>query len=90
VKVGEATASRRNLIGEPVPAKYPAAQRALSSGALSAQAAAVIIALLDRVRLKIGAARTAEAERLLVEPARPGRTRSRPSFRRRTARRGAQ
>ncbi|MBS1673374.1 MAG: DUF222 domain-containing protein [Actinobacteria bacterium] len=69
VKVGEATAPRTNLVGESVPAKYPAAQQALSSGALSAPAAAVIIALLDRVRMKIGAARTAEAERLLVEKA---------------------
>lgn len=69
VKVGEATAPRTNLVGEPVPAKYPAAQRALASGALSAPAVAVIIALLDRVRLKIGAAQTAEAEQLLVDRA---------------------
>jgi len=69
VKVGEATAPRTNLIGEPVPARYPAAQRALVSGTLSAQAVAVIIALLDRVRLKIGTAQTAEAERLLVDKA---------------------
>jgi len=69
VKVGEATAPRTNLVGEPVPAKYPAAQRALASGALSAQAVAVIIALLDRVRLKIGTAQTAEAECLLVDKA---------------------
>ncbi|MFD6698279.1 MULTISPECIES: DUF222 domain-containing protein [unclassified Microbacterium] len=69
VKVGEATAPRTNLVGEPVPAKYPAAQQALSSGALSAQAVAVIIALLDRVRLKIGSTRTIEAEQLLVDRA---------------------
>ncbi|MGN8026843.1 DUF222 domain-containing protein [Microbacterium sp. 22242] len=69
VKVGEATAPRTNLVGERLPAKYPAAQRALASGALSAQAVATIIVLLDRVRLTIGAERTAEAERLLVDRA---------------------
>ncbi len=69
VKVGEATAPRTNLVGDPVPAKYPAAQQALASGALSSPAIAVIIALLDRVRVKIGAERTAAAEQLLVDKA---------------------
>lgn len=69
VKVGVATAPRTNLVGERIPAKYPAAQRALSSGALGAQAVAAIITLLDRVRLKIGATQVAEAEELLVERA---------------------
>ncbi|MBS1905213.1 MAG: DUF222 domain-containing protein, partial [Actinobacteria bacterium] len=69
VKVGEATAPRANLLGERLPAKYPAAQQALAAGALSVQAVAVIIALLDRVRPTIGAQRTAEAEQLLVERA---------------------
>lgn len=70
VKVGEATAPRTNLVGETVPAKYPAAQQALAAGALSAPAVAVIIALLDRVRLTLGAAGTADAERQLVDKAR--------------------
>ena len=69
VKVGEATAPRTNLVGDRVPAKYPAAQEALASGTLSAQAFAVILALLERVRCKIGGAQTAEAERLLVDKA---------------------
>lgn len=69
VKVGEATAPRTNLIGEQLPARYPAAQAALTAGTLAAPTVAVIIALLDRVRIKVGAERTAEAERLLVEKA---------------------
>ena len=69
VKVGEATAPRTNLVGDRLPAKYPAAQQALASGALTAQAVAVIIALLDRVRLTIGVDKTADAERLLVDKA---------------------
>ncbi len=71
VKVGEATAPRANLLGEVLPAKYPAVQQALVQGALSAPAAAAVIGLLDRVWVKIGAARVAEAEALLVERA-PG------------------
>jgi len=69
VKVGAATAPRTNLVGERMPAKHPAAQRALMSGALSAQAIALIIALLDRVRLKISTTQCAEAEQLLVDKA---------------------
>ena len=71
VKVGEATAPRANLLGEALPAKYPAVQAALARGDVSAPAAAAIITLLDRVGIKIGAARVAEAEALLVERA-PG------------------
>ncbi|UXW86444.1 HNH endonuclease [Microbacterium azadirachtae] len=69
VKVGEATAPRRNLLGEATPPKYPAAQRALAAGTLSAPAVAAIIALLDRVRLTLSAGETVEAERLLVDRA---------------------
>lgn len=71
VKVGEATAPRSNLLGEQLPPRYPTLQAALTDGILSAAAAACIVALLDRARPKAGAARTAEAERLLLERA-PG------------------
>ena len=71
VKVGEATAPRLNLLGEVLPSKYPAVQAALTCGAVSAAVAAAIISLLDRVWVKVGAARVAEAEVLLVERA-PG------------------
>ncbi|MFE6734885.1 DUF222 domain-containing protein [Microbacterium sp. NPDC057650] len=66
VKVGEAIAPRSNLLGEKLPAKYPFLQQGVVSGELSMTAAAQIIALLDRVRIKIGAERTAEAEQLLA------------------------
>ena len=69
VKVGQAIAPRSNLLGECLPARYPAVQQGLAAGAVSVQAAAMIIALLDRVRPRIGAEQTAEAERLLVERA---------------------
>lgn len=52
-----------------MPAKYPALATALAAGEISVAAAAIIIALLERVRLKVGSARVDEAERLLVERA---------------------
>ncbi|WP_449407035.1 DUF222 domain-containing protein [Microbacterium maritypicum] len=71
VKVGEATAPRANLVGEVLPSRYPVVQSALAVGDLSAAAAAVIVALLDRARLKVDVSRVGEAEWLLVERA-PG------------------
>ena len=69
IKVGEATAPRSDLLGNPLPAKYPLIREALASGTLSAQAAAMIIALLDRCRMAAGAERIAEGERVLAESA---------------------
>ncbi|MFD8770563.1 DUF222 domain-containing protein [Microbacterium oxydans] len=69
VKVGEATAPRSDLLGTPLPAKYPSVSTALDSGALGAPAAAMIIALLDRCRIAAGAERIAEGERVLAEKA---------------------
>jgi hypothetical protein len=69
VRVGEATAPRADLLGVVLPAKYPAVREALDSGRLSAQVAAVIIALLERCRVAAGAERIAEGERMLVEKA---------------------
>lgn len=69
VKVGEATAPRADLLGDRLPAKYPLVREALVSGALSAQAAAMIIALLDRCRIAAGLERIAEGERVLTEAA---------------------
>lgn len=66
VKVGEATAPRTNLLGDRLPAKYPLVREALASGVLSAPAAALIIAVLDRCRIAAGAERIAEGERVLV------------------------
>lgn len=69
VKVGEATAPRSDLRGERLPAKYPAVQQGLAGAAITTTAASLIIALLDRTRLKVAPARIAEAEQLLVEKA---------------------
>ncbi|HZU92834.1 MAG TPA: DUF222 domain-containing protein [Microbacterium sp.] len=69
VKVGEATAPRRDLLGNPLPARYPAIQRAIAVGDLHTTAASLIIALLDRARLKTDISRIDEAERLLTEAA---------------------
>ena len=69
VTVGEATAPRSDLLGASLPARYPAVREALASGVLGAQAAAVIVALLDRCRVAAGSVRVAEAERVLVERA---------------------
>ncbi|WP_309128339.1 DUF222 domain-containing protein [Microbacterium sp.] len=66
VKVGEAIAPRTNLVGEPLPARYPAVQRAVHAGVVSAQVAGQIIGVLERCRLAAGAERIAEAEEILV------------------------
>jgi 5-methylcytosine-specific restriction protein A len=71
VAVGEATAPRSDLLGARLPAKYPAVRAALDSGAIGAQAAALIVALLDRCRVAASAERIAEGERMLADAA-PG------------------
>lgn len=69
IKVGEATAPRADLVGTPLPARYPLIREALQSGQLGVQAAALIIALLERCRVAVGAQKIAEAEKTLVEAA---------------------
>ncbi|MGO2932396.1 DUF222 domain-containing protein [Microbacterium sp.] len=71
IKVGEATAARTDLLGARLPSKYPLVGEALEAGSLSAQASALIVAVLERCRIAAGPARTAEGERLLVDAA-PG------------------
>lgn len=71
VKVGESTRERTDLLGTALPSKYPVVRSALDRGAVSAQIAAMIIALLDRARVKVSHDRIADAERLLIERA-PG------------------
>ncbi|WP_091228207.1 HNH endonuclease signature motif containing protein [Microbacterium sp. 3J1] len=66
VRVGQATAPRTNLLGDVLPPKYPALAEALAAGTLGVQAAALIVSLLERVRLEVGSAVIAEAEELLV------------------------
>jgi len=69
VAVGEATAPRMDLLGARLPAKYPRVREALASGVLSAQAAALIIGVLERCRVAAGLVRVAAGERALVDAA---------------------
>ncbi|MDT0158025.1 DUF222 domain-containing protein [Microbacterium sp. ARD32] len=69
VKVGQAAAPRTNLVGERLPAKYPAVAYALDAGNLSAAALAMIVEFLDRIRIGHGDALVAELEQVLVERA---------------------
>ena len=63
VKVGEATAPRSDLLGAPRPPKYPAVQAALAAGSLTAAASDLIIAMLERVRVRIPRSRLDAVER---------------------------
>lgn len=69
IAVGEATAPRTDLIGAPLPAKYPDVRAAMASGSLGVAAAGLIIALLDRCRVAAGATRIADAEQALCDAA---------------------
>ncbi|WP_193597249.1 HNH endonuclease signature motif containing protein [Microbacterium sp. YJN-G] len=69
VQVGEAVAPRTDLVGDPMPARYPAVQDALAAGDLAAQSAALIIAFLDRARVGVDRDLVADTERRLVERA---------------------
>ena len=71
VKVGEATAPRQLLSGEKAPARHPHIAIALDRAGLTAQAAAAIITMLDRVALRAGIEAIDAAEKILAEQA-PG------------------
>lgn len=66
MQVGEATAPRVSLTGEALPAKHPHIASAVAAGAIGMTAASAIIALLDRVALRVDAARLDDAERQLA------------------------
>ena len=71
VLVGEATAPRAALTGEPLPAKHPHVAAAVSAGVLSVTTASVIVNLLDRVAPRVDGPRVDAAERELAQRA-PG------------------
>ena len=71
VQVGEATAPRTSLIGEELPAPHPHVAAALAIGTLGMSAASAIIGLIDRLALRVDAARLDAAERELSQRA-PG------------------
>lgn len=66
MQVGEATAPRVSLTGDVLAAKRPHVAAAVTAGLLGMVAASAVIALLDRVSLRIDAARLDEAERQLA------------------------
>lgn len=69
VRVGEAIAPRRDLLGESAPAKHPAVQTAVTSGALGGAAAALIVEFLDCARIGADKTLVADLERKLVDRA---------------------
>lgn len=71
VQVGEATAPRRALTGESLPAKHPHVAEALHAGAIGVSASSAIVTLLDRVAVRADHRELAEMERRLVAAA-PG------------------
>lgn len=71
VQVGDATAPRTSIDGNARPAAHPHVAAAVAAGALGMTAAAAIVALLDRLSVRIDAARADAAELELCEKA-PG------------------
>jgi hypothetical protein len=71
VKVGDATAPRTTLTGEPTPARHPFVADALAAGRIGAGASSAIITLLDKVAFRAGRLAIERAEQMLVEKA-PG------------------
>ncbi len=69
VQVGEATAPRRSLTGEELPAAHPHIGAAVACGALGTWAASQIVALLDRVSTRCTPLARDNAERQLVDRA---------------------
>lgn len=53
VQVGEATAPRLTLTGDPLPARHPHVAAAISSGELGMNAAAAVVSPLDRLVLRV-------------------------------------
>lgn len=71
VQVGEATAPRRALTGEALPAKHPHVAEALHAGAIGVSASSAIVTLLERVAVRADADALDEMEERLVAAA-PG------------------
>lgn len=71
VQVGEATAPRRALTGEALPAKHPHVAAALHAGAIGVSASSAIVTLLDRVAVRADAGALGAMEERLVAAA-PG------------------
>ena len=69
VTVGEATAPRMTLTGAEAPPKYPEVADGLAAQRIGVAAAAAIIALLDKVAMRVATDRLQEAERTLVQQA---------------------
>lgn len=71
VQVGEATAPRTALTGEPLPAKHPHVAAATARGELGITAASAIVTLLDALAFRVAPERLDAAERQLCDLA-PG------------------
>ncbi|NLP83194.1 DUF222 domain-containing protein [Microbacterium sp. CFH 90308] len=69
VAVGEATTPRMTLTGAEAPPKYPEVAGRLDAQRISVAAAAAIVALLDKVALRVPTEGLQQAERTLVQQA---------------------
>jgi hypothetical protein len=73
VAVGEATAPRGTLTGQPAPARHPFVAEAVQTGRIGVAAAAAIVRMLDKVALRADRAAVSAMEARLVNAA-PGLT----------------
>lgn len=69
IQVGQATAPRLSLSGEPLPAKHPHVAAALDAGHISVAAASAITTMLERVSLRVDVTTRDHAERTLAQQA---------------------
>ena len=69
VSVGQATATRRSLTGQPLPAAHPHVAQALADGAISVEAAGAITTMLDRVARRADPAQSDGYEQVLAQRA---------------------
>lgn len=69
IQVGQATAPRTLLSGEPAPAPHPHIAAALAAGALSVASASAITTMLDRLSMRVGAPDSLAAEEVIVAQA---------------------
>jgi hypothetical protein len=69
VSVGQATATRRSLTGQPLPPAHPHVAQALSGGGISVEAAGAITTMLDRVSRRADPAQADAYELVLAQRA---------------------
>ena len=69
VSVGQATATRRSLTGQPLPPAHPHVAQALAGGGISVEAAGAITTMLDRVARRADPGQADAYEQVLAQRA---------------------